>query len=293
MLKNTETMIEEVEQNESAGKRKGRLIPDGELKCVWMTAGVVSFKLCNHGYDCDICPFDLAMRKQHEFQAEELAASDESAYLTLSTETSSQTDRAGEKTVSGCEDLFRRFDPIRIRKSFLYHRGHTWVDPADPNLVTVGIDDFAGACLSEIKTIILPALRNRINQGQVCCWIVTEDGTVPILAPLTGTLAATNSSLSQQRDLLNRSPYEQGWLMQVEPDNLARETRHLFGEDKASARCARDAGKLKRALNSLLNKSKKEVGPTLCDGGKTLNHVRDIIGPGRYFELINGFFAGK
>jgi len=37
-------------------------LPPGILPCVWMSAGVVAFKLCDREGECDGCPFDRAMR---------------------------------------------------------------------------------------------------------------------------------------------------------------------------------------------------------------------------------------
>ena len=38
-----------------------KVIPMGERKCIWMDAGVVSYKLCTNHYQCNTCEFDLAM----------------------------------------------------------------------------------------------------------------------------------------------------------------------------------------------------------------------------------------
>jgi len=38
--------------------------PAENVPCIWMTAGVISYKLCNFGYECETCPFDQAMRKR-------------------------------------------------------------------------------------------------------------------------------------------------------------------------------------------------------------------------------------
>lgn len=36
--------------------------PAGGLPCIWMSAGLVAYKLCDRGFECDGCPFDQAMR---------------------------------------------------------------------------------------------------------------------------------------------------------------------------------------------------------------------------------------
>lgn len=37
-------------------------MPPGVLPCVWMSAGLVAFKLCDREGECESCPFDRAMR---------------------------------------------------------------------------------------------------------------------------------------------------------------------------------------------------------------------------------------
>lgn len=34
------------------------------IRCVWMDAGVVNYKLCDRGYDCERCPLDLALHRR-------------------------------------------------------------------------------------------------------------------------------------------------------------------------------------------------------------------------------------
>jgi len=38
------------------------VMPPGLLPCVWMSAGLVAFKLCDREGECESCPFDQAMR---------------------------------------------------------------------------------------------------------------------------------------------------------------------------------------------------------------------------------------
>ncbi len=39
------------------------VVPEGEFKCIWMTAGIISYKLCDYQFRCEVCPFDIVMRK--------------------------------------------------------------------------------------------------------------------------------------------------------------------------------------------------------------------------------------
>ena len=47
-----------------AKKNHYPLIREEERKCVWMTSGFISYKLCDKNYQCEICPFDQAIKNE-------------------------------------------------------------------------------------------------------------------------------------------------------------------------------------------------------------------------------------
>ena len=51
-----------------------KIVPPGKKKCVWMEAGVVSYKLCDNNYDCSTCVYDQAMQLKVDRQKEAAAA---------------------------------------------------------------------------------------------------------------------------------------------------------------------------------------------------------------------------
>ena len=64
---------------EAQKKRESmKIVPPGKKKCVWMEAGVVSYKLCDNNYDCPTCVYDQGMQlkvaKQSQAAAEMLQA---------------------------------------------------------------------------------------------------------------------------------------------------------------------------------------------------------------------------
>ena len=56
-----------IQQLVMGAKSSTRLIPDGELKCIWMTAGLVAYKLCDQGYNCEFCSFNEAFLADKNF----------------------------------------------------------------------------------------------------------------------------------------------------------------------------------------------------------------------------------
>lgn len=51
------------------GEEKMRLVPRGEKKCIWMAAGVLSYKLCNRGFNCDACPLDMVLQSMDDLDS--------------------------------------------------------------------------------------------------------------------------------------------------------------------------------------------------------------------------------
>ena len=49
---------------QSGKKSKGKQLVVEKRPCIWMTAGVVNFKLCDMNYDCINCRFDKGMGKK-------------------------------------------------------------------------------------------------------------------------------------------------------------------------------------------------------------------------------------
>jgi hypothetical protein len=43
-----------------------RLIPESKKKCVWMEAGLVSYKICDRNFECESCPLDYGLRGSYD-----------------------------------------------------------------------------------------------------------------------------------------------------------------------------------------------------------------------------------
>ena len=51
---------------------RNRVLPLDALPCVWMSAGLIAYKLCDQDFECERCLFDWAMRGTHPDGSEEL-----------------------------------------------------------------------------------------------------------------------------------------------------------------------------------------------------------------------------
>lgn len=116
-----------------------------------------------------------------------------------------------------------------------YTKEHEWVESLSEKSVRFGITDYAQSALGDIVYIQLPAVGDLLVAGKVCGEVESTKSVSEIYAPISGTVVRINEPLNQQPEILNRTPYGEGWLAEVEisgsGDLLSpEEYRTLIGE---------------------------------------------------------------
>ena len=237
-----------------APSRTGMPIP-GVLPCVWMSAGLVSFKLCDREGECESCPFDRAMRGLAPLPPHPPGAREEEP----------------------------RRAAWRFPADRRYHPGHGWAKPAGSGRLRLGVDALVALLWDRPTGVILPALGSRLAPGETACWL--EDGTelLAIPAPVAGTVVARNSGLLAEPDLVARDPYDAGWLFEVEEG--APEGKPL-GPEQARDAAEAALASFQTAAGRALSRGQQRVGPTLQDGGEPLTDLRAMLGASRYAVLV-------
>ena len=110
----------------------------------------------------------------------------------------------------------------------LYTSDHEWVrrGEASPDEAVIGITDFAQDQLGDVVYLDLPAAGDSISAGERFGEIESVKTVSDLYAPISGEVLAANGELEEQPELVNDSPYEDGWLIRVriaddsELDNL-------------------------------------------------------------------------
>ena len=95
-----------------------------------------------------------------------------------------------------------------------YNREHQWVR-ADGNTASVGITDFAQQQLGDIVFVELPRLGATVKAGARFGTVESSKTASDVYAPVSGEVVAVNGSLEDTPEIINSSPYGQGWLVQV------------------------------------------------------------------------------
>ena len=96
-----------------------------------------------------------------------------------------------------------------------YTETHEWVD-LKGNTARVGITDHAQKEISDIVFIELPKVGRAVKQKESAMVIESVKAAFDIYAPLSGTITKVNADLSSKPEIVNQSPYEKGWLFEIE-----------------------------------------------------------------------------
>jgi glycine cleavage system H protein len=229
------------------------MLPSDALPCVWMTAGLVAYKLCDRAYDCEHCPLDTALR--------------------------------GVTTLPSREEQAYHQPRWEFRADRQYHAKHGWVLRLDDRRVRYGLDVFAARLLSHVSQVVLPTPKTRVCGGETACWVKDAEELIPLAAPITGIVGKVNRQVQTLPASISGSPYDDGWLLEILHDRGPTEDESLLVAEKMRVQSSRQLELLRAQAQRYLPHD-RTVGPTLHDGGELVKDLRRILGSQRYHDLV-------
>jgi len=111
-----------------------------------------------------------------------------------------------------------------------YHQEHTWAK-VEGDVATVGITDYAQDQLGEVLFVDLPEVGDTVTQGEPFGSIESAKVASDLYAPISGEIIEVNEALDDEPELVNSSPYEDGWIIKVKVSDPAEEGNLLSSSD--------------------------------------------------------------
>lgn len=103
-----------------------------------------------------------------------------------------------------------------IPKDLRFSKDHEWVRVSDdPQVVEVGITDYAQGELGDVVFVELPRTGATFAQKAVFGTIEAVKAVSELYAPIAGNILEANKALEKDPALVNRDPYGQGWMIKV------------------------------------------------------------------------------
>jgi len=99
-----------------------------------------------------------------------------------------------------------------------YSKTHEWVR-LDGNEAVVGITDHAQSELGDVVYVELPEIGTEYGADEECGMIDSAKTTSPLINPISGTITRINEKLADNPELVNQSPYGDGWMYALKPSD--------------------------------------------------------------------------
>ena len=106
----------------------------------------------------------------------------------------------------------------------------------DENTVIVGISDHAQNELGEVVFVELPAIGDELVSGDEAAVVESVKAASEVYTPKSGEVIEVNDALEESPELVNTSPYEEGWFfkLKVSDENLGSTDSLMTAEEYSS-----------------------------------------------------------
>ncbi|HEY0593321.1 MAG TPA: glycine cleavage system protein H [Thermoanaerobaculia bacterium] len=155
---------------------------------------------------------------------------------------------------------------FRLMDGFRYHPGHTWAVAETPELVRVGLDDFAARLTGKIASLALPSRGQWIRQGQRVLAVAGDGREYTLVSPVEGAVVDVNEKALAEPDSIRNDPYGEGWLLKVNSPDFRTTARNLLSGGLARRWMEEAADRLRAMLPA-------PVAVTSLDGGVAMDDL--------------------
>jgi len=116
---------------------------------------------------------------------------------------------------------------FQIPAEYYYTKEHEWVHIESGNC-RIGVTDYAQNSLHEVVYVDLPKVGAKVAQMQSLGTVESVKAVADVYSPISGVVLEVNSELSDAPELVNKSPYEKGWITVITPDDLKKDLPELM-----------------------------------------------------------------
>ena len=242
-----------------------------DLPCVWMSAGVISYRLCDREYECESCPLDRALRGGAKSSAREA--------------------EAGPAAPSAEDPVGRFLSTLGAGCTLHLDRPHSveglWLQSEPSGTLRVGLDDYTLRLLQPVADVVLPKVGTWLPHGAPCAWIhrgrlaivlhspvageVVEVHPCPVLGPPTG---------AAERWWFRLNPHES---VGMAPGLYRNEALLDWFVGRVRAVHVRASAVMRPAAAGA-------VGAALADGGMPTDDLEMVLGRERFEDLVGTLF---
>jgi glycine cleavage system H protein len=106
---------------------------------------------------------------------------------------------------------------VNVPDELRYTAEHEWVRRSEAGRLRIGITDYAQDALGDIVFVTLPEQGRTVTAGEPLGEVESTKSVSDIFAPVGGTVVSRNEVLDEHPELVNSAPYDDGWLVEIDP----------------------------------------------------------------------------
>lgn len=116
--------------------------------------------------------------------------------------------------------MMKEIHELQLPEDVRYAEDHEWAR-VEADHVRVGISDYAQDQLSDVVFVELPEVGDTFDKGAEFGTVESVKAVVELYMPVGGEILAVNKTLEDAPELVNESPYQKGWFVEVKPTHLS------------------------------------------------------------------------
>ena len=251
-------------------------------RCVWMSAGIINYKLCDRDFQCEDCEFNKAMqgmlpqsRIDNRLFNKENTERNDAAFLLIN------------------RYLYSLFFDCAFHLDRFYHPSHFWFVAESEDVLKIGIDKIVIKIIEPVKKVILPEVGDRVHQSQMIAWILRNGKKLPLYSPVEGKVIEINDRFLQEN--IQQVLDDDVFCLKLQEDGIKEKIQQLCGGIPRLESFNRNISIVRKYLEKAFNQDiPVEIGVTLADGGIFQNCIEKVVGENIFRDVLNElFFTGN
>jgi glycine cleavage system H protein len=112
----------------------------------------------------------------------------------------------------------KELSELNLPDDIRYAESHEWAR-SEGGQIKVGISDYAQDQLGDIVFVELPEVGDSLEKGEEFGTVESVKAVSELYMPLGGEIVAVNSGLEDNPEWVNNTPYTDGWMIEIKPEN--------------------------------------------------------------------------
>ena len=100
-----------------------------------------------------------------------------------------------------------------------FKKSHEWVRVEADGSVTIGISDHAQNLLGDIVFVELPEIGTQMSAEDEVAIVESVKAASDVYSPISGEIIEVNEVLLDNPEIINESPYHEGWFYKLQPSD--------------------------------------------------------------------------